>query len=199
MKKYFDNRHHIQQGDIILFRGNAVISRAIRWLDNAPYNHAAVVFESHGRKLILESTQHGVNPRFLSAAILKEKYTDFCLIRPKRWEAHQIEHALTSALICAERTIEYDFKLMAEIAIKRLTNKNVKWGSKRLDICSEFARRYARHFRNPIADNFEMPRMPNAFITPWDFVIYAEPHFEVILNEFEVQNSGLRVRDLASI
>jgi hypothetical protein len=197
MKKYFDNRHHIQQGDIILFRGNAVISRAIRWLDNAPYNHAAIVFEAHDRKMILESTKHGVNPRFLSAAIKKENYTDFCLIRPKQWEQHQVQHALTSALKAAEKTIEYDFKLMAEIAIKRLTDKKVNWGSKRLDICSEFARRYAREFRNPNAENFEMPRMPNEFITPWDFVIYAEPHFEVLLNAYEVQNSGLRVKDLA--
>jgi Permuted papain-like amidase enzyme, YaeF/YiiX, C92 family len=199
MEKYLQNRDQIQQGDIILFRGDAFISRAIRWLDKAPYNHAAIVFEAHGRKFVLESTGHGVNPRFLSAAMKKEKYTDFCVIRPQKWAATQINAALEAAFDAAQETIEYDYKMMVQIAIKRLTNRNVEWGSQRLDICSEFARRYARNLTEPIADNFEMPRMPNGFITPWDFVLYADPHFKVLFDDYKIAEMPYRERGLEAV
>jgi hypothetical protein len=199
MEKYLQNRDKIQQGDIILFRGNAFISRAIRWLDKAPYNHAAIVFEAHGRKFVLESTGHGVNPRFLSAVMKKEKYTDFCIIRPKKWAIPQINAALEAAFDAAQETIEYDYKLMVQIVIKRLTDRNVKWDSQRLDICSEFARRYARNLTEPIADNFEMPRMPNDFITPWDFVLYADPHFEVFFDDYKTHEMDYRERGIEAV
>jgi hypothetical protein len=196
MKKYVDNRADIKQGDIILFRGNAFISRGIRWLDNAPYNHAAVVFEAHGRKLVLESTGHGVNPRFLSVVMEKEKYTNFCIIRPKAWTEDQMLSALNATFDSAEKVINYDHLLLAQIAIKRLFDRTVEWKSQRMDICSEFARRYARSFPDPKADNFEMPRMPNSFITPWDFVLYAEPNFEVLWDDYKptMVEQGFRVR-----
>jgi hypothetical protein len=199
MKKYLDNRDQVQQGDIILFRGNATISRGIRWLDKAPYNHAAIVFEAHGRKFIMESTGHGVNPRFLSAAIIKEKYTDFCIVRPKNWTTEQINDALNATFDAAENVIEYDFKLMFQIAVKRLTNRNFDLGSQRMDICSEFARRYARFLTEPTADNFEMPRMPNPFITPWDFVLYAQPNFDVLFDTYKVPEMDFRERGLEAV
>jgi hypothetical protein len=199
MKKYLDNRDQVRQGDIILFRGDATISRGIRWLDKAPYNHAAIVFEAHGRKFIMESTGHGVNPRFLSAAIIKEKYTDFCIVRPKNWTTEQIHDALEAAFDAAENVIEYDFKLMFQIALKRLTNRNFDLGSQRQDICSEFARRYVRFLIEPVADNFEMPRMPNPFITPWDFVLYAQPNFDVLFDEYKVPEMDFRERGLAAV
>jgi hypothetical protein len=195
MKKYLDNRADIKQGDIILFRGNAFISRGIRWLDKAPYNHAAVVFEAHGRKLVLESTGHGVNPRFLSVVMKKEKYTNFCIIRPKHWTEEQMRIALSATFDAAEEVIEYDIWHIAQIAVKRLFDRTVDWKSKRKDICSEFARRYARSF-DPKPDNFEMPRMPNSFITPWDFVLYADPNFEVLWDDYKptMKEQGFRVR-----
>lgn len=196
MEKYLKNRHQIQQGDIILFRGNAFISRAIRWLDKAPYNHAGIVFEAHGRKFVMESTGHGVNPRFLSVVMKKEKYTDFCIIRPKSWTNAQISAALEAVFDTAQEVIEYDHKLILQIAIKRLTNRNVRMDSQRLDICSEFARRYARLLADPIADNFETPRMPNDFITPWDFVLYANPHFDVIFDSYKTPEMAFRERGM---
>lgn len=196
MEKYLKNRHQIQQGDIILFRGNALISRAIRWLDNAPYNHAGLVFEAHGRKFVMESTHSGVNPRFLSVVMKKEKYTDFCIIRPKAWTLEQINTALEAAFDASEQVIDYDHKLIVQIAIKRLTNRNVRMDSQRLDICSEFTRRYARLLANPIAENFEMPRMPNEFITPWDFVLYADPHFDVFFDDYRTPNMIFRPRGM---
>ena len=197
MEKYLKNRGQIQQGDIILFRGNALISRAIRWLDNAPYNHAGLVFEAHGRKFVMESTGSGVNPRFLSVVMKKEKYTDFCVIRPKTWTVEQISTALESAFDASEQMIEYDHKLILQIAIKRLTNRNVRMDSQRLDICSEFARRYARLLADPMADNFEMPRMPNEFITPWDFVLYADPHFDVFFDDYRTPDMDFRSRGMS--
>jgi hypothetical protein len=196
MEKYLLNRSQIRQGDIILFRGNALISRAIRWLDNAPYNHAGLVFEAHGRKFVMESTGHGVNPRFLSVVMKKEKYTDFCIIRPTAWTEEQVSAALESVFDASEQVIEYDHKLILQIAIKRLTNRDVRMDSQRLDICSEFARRYARLLENPIADNFEVPRMPNDFITPWDFVLYAKPHFEVFFDDYRKDDMVFRPRGM---
>ncbi len=199
MKKYQTHRDDIHVGDIILFRGDAFISKAIRWLDNAPYNHAAIVFEANGRKFIMESTRHGVNPRLLSVAIKQEKYTDFCIIRPKSWSSDDVSIALTKAFKSAEKGIGYDFKLMLQIAIKRLTNTDVDWASKRQDICSEYAQRYTKKFENPKADNYESPPMPNKFITPWDFVIYAKPHFDVLFNKYQVGDPDIRSRHLMPI
>ena len=196
MEKYLENRSQIQQGDIILFRGNAFISRAIRWLDKAPYNHAGLVFEAHGRKFVMESTGKGVNPRLLSVMMKKEKYTDFCIIRPKAWPIEQINAALEAAFDASEQVIDYDHKLILQIAIKRLTNRNVRMDSQRLDICSEFTRRYARFLTNPVAENFEVPRMPNEFITPWDFVLYAEPHFDVFFDDYRTPEMDFRTRGM---
>lgn len=188
MEKYDTNRNQIKQGDIILFRGNALISRAIRWLDNAPYNHAGLVFEAHGRKFVMESTHSGVNPRLLSVVFKKEKYTNFCIIRPKGWSEEQVSVALERVFDDSEQVINYDHKLIFQIAIKRLFNWNVSMDSQRLDICSEFARRYTRFLTAPVADNFEMPTMPNTFITPWDFVLYARDKFEVLFNDYHNPN-----------
>ncbi len=197
MKKYIDNRDQIQKGDIILFRGNAFISRGIRWLDNAPYNHAGLVFEACGRKLVLESTGHGVNPRFLSVVMQKEKYTDFCIIRPTAWTGEQVSAALESVLDCSEEVIKYDHKLILQIAIQRLIKRNVRLDSQRCDICSEFTRRYTRFLSNPVAENFEMPRLPNEFITPWDFVLYASPNFEILFDDYKTPEMDYRVRGMA--
>ena len=146
-------------------------------------------------------TGHGVNPRFLSAVMKKEKYTDFCVIRPQKWAIPQINAALEAAFDAAQETIEYDYKLMFQIAIKRLTNRNIRMDSQRKDICSEFARRYARALLpHPRADNFEIPRMPNEFITPWDFVLYANPNFEVFFDDYKTEDltnmGNLRTRGM---
>jgi hypothetical protein len=196
MQKYIDNRNQIRNGDIILFRGDAFISKGIRWLDKAPYNHAAIVVEAYGRKFVLESTGHGVNPRFLSVAIKKEQYNNFCLIRPKSWSEAQIAQAIEGILNDAEQSIDYDHKLILQIAVKRLTNLNLRMDSQRLDICSEFTRRYTRFLTNPVADNFEMPRLPNEFITPWDFVLYANPHFEVLFDDYKKPQMDFRERGI---
>ena len=190
MEKYLTLRDQIQQGDIILFHGNALISRAIRWLDNAPYNHAGLVFEATGRKFVMESTHGGVNPRFLSVVMKKEKYTNFCIIRPKAWTKEQISAALELVFNDSEEVIDYDHKLILQIAIKRLFNRNIRMDSQRLDICSEFTRRYTRFLKDTIADNYEMPTMPNEFITPWDFVLYARANFDVLFNDFHNPNDS---------
>jgi hypothetical protein len=106
---------------------------------------------------------------------------------------------LEAAFDAAQETIEYDYKLMVQIAIKRLTNRNIEWSSQRLDICSEFARRYARNLTEPIADNFEIPRMPNDFITPWDFVLYADPHFEVFFDDYKTHEMDYRERGIEAV
>jgi hypothetical protein len=194
MKKYIDNRADIKNGDIILFRGDAFVSRGIRWLDKAPYNHAGLVFEACGRKFVLESTRHGVNPRFLSVVMKKEKYNNFCLIRPTAWSEEQINAALSGAFDSSEEVIEYDYKVIGQIIFKRLFNRDVNWDSQRTDICSEFTRRYTRFLTNPVAENFEKGRMPNEFITPWDFVLYATPHFEVLFDDYKKPDMTFRER-----
>ena len=44
-QKYIDNRDNIQNGDLILYRGNSMMAKAIQYLDRAFYNHIGVVWK----------------------------------------------------------------------------------------------------------------------------------------------------------
>jgi hypothetical protein len=180
MEKYNLNRDQIRNGDLILFRGDHMLGKLIQKFDEAYYNHIGMVFKSNDRLFILDSNANGVNPDFLSDRI--KKYTDFCILRPTIWSQEQITIAVQNVMDRAEDKIKYDFDLLLQIAIYRKTGLNLPLNTKNKDICSEFARRYLR-FLDPAPSCFEKPPLPTKFITPWDFVIYVNNQFSLILDE----------------
>ena len=171
MNKYNKYRSEIKNGDIVLFRGASIQSRLIQKFDNAYYNHIGLVFESNKRLLILDSNAPGVNPDFLSSRM--EENNDFCIISPISWDENQIAEAVGAALDKAASHIKYDFDLLAEIAIYRETKIKLNLDNTNKDICSEFVRRYTS-LLTPAPICFDPKNLPTPFITPWDFIIYAD-------------------------
>jgi hypothetical protein len=86
LKKYNDNKHLIDNGDILLFRGNAFISKAIEFLDHAYLSHSGLVLKKDEQLFILDSTldkkTNGVEVDFLLNTIKGE--VDFCVLRAGR-------------------------------------------------------------------------------------------------------------------
>jgi hypothetical protein len=184
MKKYDDLRSQIRNGDIMLFRGESLLSKQIQEFDDAYYNHTGLVFESNNRLFILDSNVKGVNPEFLSVRI--DGYTDFCIIRPFKWDDDTISQAVAACFDKASIPhIKYDVNLLLQIAIYRKTGIRVGIDRENRDICSEFVRRYTRYLA-PKPTCYEQPNLPTDFITPWDFIIYAnEKEFEVMFDNSE--------------
>jgi hypothetical protein len=181
MKKYDLNRDQIKNGDLVLFRGKSQLSRQIQMYDDAYYNHVGLVIESNGRLLVIDSNARGVNPELLSVRI--DEYIDFCIIRPQAWTDTQITAAVSSALERAEKHIKYDFFLLLQIALYRKSGIRINLNTKNRDICSEFGRRYIQYFTNPKSTCFERPNLPTEFITPWDFIVYADKNFEILFDD----------------
>lgn len=57
---YGQVRAGIQNGDIVLFRGKALVSRAICWLTRSPYSHAGIVGWWNSHLMVLEAVGRGV-------------------------------------------------------------------------------------------------------------------------------------------
>lgn len=169
-EKYKQTRSIIKNGDIILFRGNNILSKIIQKCDhNAYYNHSGIVFKKFGRLFILDSNQHGVHPDFLSARM--EKYIDFFIISPKYAEK-DINEALSNLFKQSEDGIKYDFSLLLKIAIYRKlfkVNKFKKDNYKNKDICSEFVRRYLK-----ILGITSYDYLKTEWITPQDILRYYD-------------------------
>lgn len=142
-EKYARLRPEIKQGDLILFRGDRLLSKIIQESDsNAYYNHIGVVGKICGAVFIIDSNANGVHPERLSTRM--EKYSDFTIIRSyKNYRA--INKALTKLLKRQDETeVKYDFINGAKALFNRWFGWNLK--TKKVynrDICSMFVLPYA--------------------------------------------------------
>jgi cell wall-associated NlpC family hydrolase len=57
---YGEVRDDIKNGDIVLFRGKSLVSRAICWATRSPYSHAGVVGWWNAHLMVLEAVSKGV-------------------------------------------------------------------------------------------------------------------------------------------
>lgn len=166
-------RPNVRSGDIMLFRGKHLLARTIQFFDNARYNHIGVVYESLGRFFIIDSNENGVRPDFLSERCMK--YDEVAVLRPNEKYKCNINSAIESIMALADQRIKYDFLLLPRIAIARKLGIDIKQlGEENRDICSEWARRYARALGVTCYDN-------NSWITPEDFIRLGQDHFTRII------------------
>jgi cell wall-associated NlpC family hydrolase len=63
---YDEVRDQIQNGDIVLFRGKRMFSRAICWITRSPYSHAGIVGWWGSHLMVLEAGGRGVSATRLS-------------------------------------------------------------------------------------------------------------------------------------
>lgn len=187
-EKYNMVRSFLRNGDIILFHGTKLLAKTIQYLDNCYYNHIGIIVESNGRLLIIDSNAGGVDPDFLSHRI--KEYSDFCIIKPIAWSQEIIDNAVSSVIEKAETLIKYDFKLLFRIALYRKFGKEVVKNNQDKDVCSEFVRRYLR-FYSPVAACYESPKLPYEFITPFDYLLYADENFLIKYNKCEMSKFRL--------
>lgn len=178
--KYKIYRPQIRNGDIMLVRGNTLLSKIIAWSDNAYFTHALLVFNACGRLFAIQSVAAGVQPAFLSQEI--ESDLDFCIVRPKFPQA-VIDKKMNEAFDKAQIGIPYNFIELPKILLKEKFGINVKniQGNTHEDICSVFTGiTYGQLF--PI-DSYWYNYEKRGFMTPQDHIRWASNQVEIIGND----------------
>lgn len=168
-EKYARIRPLINDGDVILFRGEKALAKIIQECDsNAYYNHVGIVLKIHGALFIIDSNAKGVEPARLSERI--EKYIDFDILRPLENESI-IELALQIVLRKQDtKKIKYDFIN----GFKALLNRKFKTKFEThiedyRNICSMFVLPYALELKM-----VTLPSEMNNLFFPQDYIRYRK-------------------------
>jgi hypothetical protein len=176
-QKYIDHRSEIKNGDIILYRGKSIMSKAIQYFDSAYYNHAGVVWipENSNRILTLDMWSGGLDCLPLSRRM--SDYQDFCIIRPKVTEIDAFNGVETALSLWDGRDVKYDFLILLRIAIVKKTGIDITGlQEKNTFICSQFAQYYAHLLGLHNYDNIPL-------LTPQDILRYIDANYDVLLND----------------
>jgi len=181
VEKYAKYREQINNGDIILVRGNSVLARLINWGDakggrNAYFNHALVVlkqeFQENMRLFSLESEAHGVTPNFLSQELLS--VDDFVIVRPIAPQ-EVIDKAVNIVFNEGEKGIPYNYGMLFKVLMARKFGYNSKklGSDEHKEICSVFA---AQTYGGLIPLKcYSKEAINQPFITPQDIIRFADP------------------------
>lgn len=158
LEKYNSIKDNLKNGDIILFRGSAFISKSIEFFDHAYFSHSGVILKTDDQLFILDSTfdkkVNGVEVDFLINTIKSE--VDFCVLRPKTnikqtsvsgiittINEATIRNALSKAIEQGIEGFKYNFWFYLQFLIYRF----FKWDetsitSKHAYVCSQFVQFY---------------------------------------------------------
>jgi len=126
----------LKTGDVLLYRSNHFLSKAIQKFEHCPWSHASIVFNVEDVQLVTESAIEGTIPNTVVDSI---KGCDILVLRP-RFKFNS--KALNSQIIPLLGKHRYDFfKLIVVQAIWQLTHKWILDESKneslRRAICGE--------------------------------------------------------------
>jgi hypothetical protein len=58
--EYDDSRRLIRNGDVLMYRGRSLESRAVRWATRSRYSHAGLAVWWNGRLMVMEAVGRGV-------------------------------------------------------------------------------------------------------------------------------------------
>lgn len=183
--KYAANRPYINNGDVMLIRGNSFLAKSIQWADKSYYNHALLVWKgSDDRLFAIQAQQDGVVPFYLSQEIAAN--IDFCILRPK-FEQWIIDKNVKTAMDASEAGIPYNKAMILQILMQRKLGWDVKkiGDNKKKDICSMFTGiRYGTLF--PISCWSESAQYEHDnFLTPQDLLRFAKPdQITTLFNDF---------------
>ena len=165
--QYINIREEIKDGDILLYRGNGLMSKLIRYFDdNASWSHIGIAKWVGKRLFTIEMWDYGIEFIPLSRRI--DSYTDFSIIRPVNINPQIIDAGLDATLGLVEKDEQYDYLMLLRIAILKKTGINlVKLKEKHTFICSELA----QYFCNQIGVTCYENLSP---ITPQDFIRHLD-------------------------
>lgn len=173
--QYINIRDQIKDGDMLLYKGNGFLSKAIRYFDNATWSHIGMAKWVGKRLFTIEMWDCGIDFIPLSRRI--DSYVEFCVIRPSNINPQLIQSGLDATLGLVESDEQYDYLMLLKIAILKKTGINlVNLKEKNTLICSELA----QYFCNQIGVTCYENLSP---ITPQDFIRHIDKNQITIFAE----------------
>lgn len=189
--KYQAYRKDALDGDILLWRGNTLMNKLIRYFDDhyindkgekikdpCYYNHASVVYWGKASRLLnCDSWSNGIT--VVPASHRVDFYLDFCVIRPKESleSIAKLDRAINFALDEWTADVPYDHFTLLRIAIIKKTGIDItKLGSRSKYICSEFTQEFCAQF------GIQDYKRLNLF-TPQDHIRFNAGSFEVLFDD----------------
>ena len=171
-RKYQDLREQLKTGDLLLFRGNRLLSGVIERLSDSPYSHVAIVARWHDRVVAFQADLRGVE--VLPASTMVCKYSgkvDWWSLKQELREGPFQEEALFNTALTL-LGIKYAywrlFELGLRIVLGRTLNPKDAHATPDSLFCSEFV---SRCYRNAAPGNLlDVDKMANdACTSPADF------------------------------
>ena len=170
-EKYLAHRDKITNGSIILFKSDKKIGKIISKADgNVFATHVGIIFKVHGRLLLIDSTEFGVKPRFLSHGL--KRYSDFKIIEPTA-NMKSRNTALEETFIQAEnKKIRYDYIRGLRWFLKRWIKVDFEFlGSDTNDLCHEWVKRYTNALTIKEYEKVDSPQDFLRFINPKNCIL----------------------------
>lgn len=160
---YQDYRNHMQDGDVLMFKGQSTLSKIIKWRTKSAYSHAGIVVWWGDRLMVLEAIGKGVLARPISYNLLHYK-GDINYYRPcedipaeTRSQMAQFAKEQLGKEYAHIRLVGFFFKLLFKLKMER---KDKQEATGRY-FCSEYvADIYARHGKDLVKDR------SNAYTSP---------------------------------
>jgi len=170
-QSYQDLREQMRTGDLLLFRGNRLLSGVIERLSDSPYSHVAIVARWHDRVVAFQVDLRGVE--VLPASTMVCKYSgkvDWWALKPELRAASFKEDALFDTALTL-LGLKYGYWRLAELGLRILLGRtlNPKDAHATPDslFCSEFV---SRCYRNASGDLLDVNKTANdASTSPADF------------------------------
>lgn len=159
MEKLTNNLLEIESGDVIVCRGNKLISKAISILDDSYWTHVGVLEWDDDTLYIIDSNGDGVKRRPLADRI--HRYEDIRVIRLKK-TIFPVEYGIQSLKKAMQSSKGYDFLLILSLGIERILKREISLlDHRKRFICSELV---AERFVRPLVPFSYALETPKAFI-----------------------------------
>ena len=198
-RTYQDLRHEIQTGDLLLFRGNRLISGWIEELSDSPYSHCAILARWDERIIAFQADLRGVE--ILPASTMVCKYqgkVDWWPLKPE-WRGHDgLDDRLLLDTALTLLGIKYAYwpliKLGLRILFGRALRRKEAHATPDSLFCSQFV---SLVYRTASHERIRVNRAANdASTSPADFATsgFFEPRCQLFDG-----SSGQACRDLLQI
>lgn len=145
---YLQHRNDMQDGDVLMFKGQSWLSKIIKWRTQSDYSHAGIVVWWNDRLMVLEAIGQGVLARPISYN-LNHYSGDIEYFRPSREIATetrtlmaQFAQAQLGKKYASRRLVGFFFKLLFNRPMQSHDNESAAGRY----FCSEYvADIYAKH------------------------------------------------------
>jgi len=198
-KTYQELRQEIRTGDLLLFRGNRLISGWIEALSDSPYSHCAILARWDERIIAFQADLRGVE--ILPASTMVCKYpgkVDWWPLRPEWRQAGALDEKLLLDTALTLLGIKYAYWTLIELGLRilfgRTLNPNEAHATPDSLFCSQYVSLvYRTASREKIRVN---PTANDASTSPADFA--TSGFFEKRVRLYD-GSGGQACRDLLSI